>query len=209
MKTQIVLLSLAVLFIGNTAFAILDTGPNSLGVYFDFGTFEQNCIDPPYVEPFTLYFVMANCTQSSIGGFEFSWAMDPDPGAMVIIIGVLLPPNSLNIGDNNNFIVGLGSPLATGPATVLVELTLLNLLPDLAAHLTLGPVTPASIPGQTAFVDGIDTSILLPMNYSTLDGVNVVLDEMGWVRPGVGRLSCPAPVAVEQTPWGSVKALFK
>lgn len=209
MKTRIVLFSLAVLFIGNMAFALVDTGPNSLGVYFDVDTFEQNCFDPPYLEPFTMYFVMANCTRSSIGGFEFSWAMDPDPGGMVIIIGALLPSLPLNIGDNNNFIVGLGSPLATGPATVLVELTLFNLLPDLAAHVTLGPVTPASIPGRTAFVDGIDPSILLPMNYSTLDGVNVVLDEMGWVRPGVARFSCPAPVVVEQTPWGSVKALFK
>ncbi len=44
MKKRIVLLSVAALFIGNTALAIVDTGENSLGVYFDAGTFEENCI---------------------------------------------------------------------------------------------------------------------------------------------------------------------
>jgi len=209
MKKRIVLISLAGLVLGNLAFAIVDTGPNSLGVYFDAGTFEQNCIDPPYLVPFTMYFVMANCTQTFIGGFEFSWAMDPDPAGQVIIMGLLLPMYAINIGDQYNFLVGLGTPLGTGPATVLVELMLFNLLPDLMAHITVGPTTPSSIPGRAAFVDGIDLDILLPMNYSTLDGVNVVLDDNGWVRPGVGRLSCPAPVAIENSAWGSVKTLYR
>ncbi len=208
MKKRIVLLSLAALFIGNTALAIVDTGENSLGVYFDAGTFEENCIDAPYLEFFSMFFVMANCTQPSIGGFEFAWAIDPDPAGQVLIVSAVLPLQALNIGDNFNFIVGLGTPLATGPATVLVELQLFSVIPDLMGHITLGPVTPSSIPGRTAFVDGIDYEILLPMNYSTLDGVIVNLDNNGWVRPGVATFSCPGPVAIEQSSWGSVKALF-
>jgi hypothetical protein len=208
MKKLTMFLALGSLCFSNLAFGILDQGENSLGVYFDPGTFEMNCTDAPYAVPFSMYFVMANCTQSSIGGFEFAWAIDPEPSQPVIALAVVLPQFALNIGDNFNFIVGLGEPLVTGPATVLVEVQLLNLAQDLDSFITVGPVNPSSIPGQTAFVDGIDHDILLPMNYSTLDGVNVNLDENGWVRPGIGMFSCPGPVAVEPSPWGSVKALF-
>lgn len=208
MKMLVVFLVLGIMSSGSLAFGILDEGENSLGVYFDHGTFELNCTDAPFAVPFSMYFVMANCTQSSIGGFEFAWAVDPEPAQPLIPLAVVLPPFALNIGDNYNFIVGVGEPLATGPATVLVEIQLLNLDSDLVSFITVGPAIPASIPGQTAFVDGIDYDILLPMNYSTLDGVYVNLDENGWVRPGIGMFSCPGPVAVESSPWGSVKALF-
>lgn len=208
MKKLTVFLAIASLFLSNLTFGILDDGENSLGVYFDPDTFEMNCTDAPYAVPFNMYFVMANCTQSSIGGFEFSWAVDPEPSQPLIPLVVGLPQFALNIGDNYNFIVGLGEPLVTGPATVLVEVQLLNLAQDLDSFITVGPVSPASIPGHTAFVDGSDYDILLPMNYSTLDGVYVTLDDNGWVRPGIGMFTCPGPVAVESSPWGSVKALF-
>lgn len=209
MMKRILLFSLASLVLSNMAFALSDTGANSLGVYFDPGSFDQNCIEAPFVEVFSMFFVIANCTQSTIGGFEFSWATEPDFTGQVIVLSPILPLQALNIGDNYNFIVGLGTPLATGPATVLVELQLLNIVTDLAAHIRVGPTTPASIPGHTAFVDGIDNSILLPMTYSTLDGVDVTLDEFGWVSPGVGTFSCPGPVAIEPSSWGSVKTLYR
>jgi hypothetical protein len=209
MKKLVVFLALVSMGISSLAFGIMDQGENSLGVYFDAGTFEVNCIDPPVLEPFSMFFVMANCTQSSIGGFEFAWDLDPDPVGDYIVLSALLPPNSLNIGDNKNLIVGVGLPLVTGPATVLVEFQLLVLTPDFLANITVGPVDPPSIPFNTAFVDGNDPSILIPMTYSTLDGNGVTIDPEGWVRPGIGSFGCPGPVAVEQASWGSLKALFK
>ena len=207
MKKLLLLLALTSLMIGSQAFAILDDGQNSLGVYFDAGTFEVNCYDPIPNVPFSMFFVLANCTEDIIGGFEFAWEFDPDPAGTYFTLGTILPPNALNIGDNNNFIVGIGSPYETNEATVLVEMQILFVVPPAEAFVTVGPSTPASIPGSAAFVSG--ESVLFSMRYSTVDGVNVIVDEMGWVRPGLGRIPCPGPIATEKASWGNVKALYK
>ena len=204
MKKLIVLLALTCLT--TSAFAINDTGTNSLGVYFD-ADFNQNCIDYPIAVPFPVYFVMANCSEAAVGGYEFAWRMNPDPVGQYFILGTFLPPDALNIGDNFNLIVGIGVPLLTEAATVLVEFSMMVLTPGVMADITVGPSTPASIPGETAFVSG--ESVLFPMNYSTFDGVFVTRDAQGWIDPGVGTISCPAPIAVEKESMGSVKALFR
>lgn len=207
MKKLILFLALTSLLIGSQASAILDDGPNSLGVYFDAPTFETNCVDFSPTVPFEMYFVLANCTEELIGGFEFSWAFDPDPAGLYFILNTTLPPNALNIGDNSNFIVGIGSPYPTSEATVLVWMQIMFVAPVVEANITVGPSVPASIPGYTAFVSG--NSELFTMNFSTVDGVYVEVDDQGWVRPGVARTPCPGPIAVEQAPWGTVKALYK
>jgi len=205
MKKLLVFLALTSLF-ATTAFAINDSGDNSLGVYFDAPDFNMNCIDYAVSIPFNMYFVLANCTEEVVGGFEFAWALDPEPVGQYFILGTILPPSSLNIGDNNNLIVGIGEPYYTEAATVLVEFNIMILSPGIFADITVGPSTPASIPLNAAFVSG--DSVLFPMNYSTVDGTFVTVDYQGWVRPGVGTIGCPAPIAVEDASWGSVKSLF-
>jgi hypothetical protein len=205
MKKLLVFLALTSLF-ATTAFAINDTGENSLGVYFDAPEFNTNCIDYAVSTPFNMFFVLANCTEEVIGGFEFAWALDPEPVGLYFILGSICPPSSLNIGDNNNLIVGIGEPYYTQAATVLVEFSMMILVPGISADIPVGPSSPASIPLNAAFVSG--NSELFAMNYSTLDGTFVTLDNQGWVRPGVGTIGCPAPIAVEDASWGSVKALF-
>ena len=204
MKKLLVLLALTCF--ASSAFAINDTGTNSLGVYFD-AEFNQNCVDYVPAAPFDMYFVLANCSVPAIGGYEFAWALDPDPAGQYFILNTILPPSSLNIGDNNNLIVGIGTPLATEPATVLVTFSVMVLTPGVMANITVGPATPASIEGESAFVSG--ESVLYPMNYSTFDGEFVTRDNLGFVRPGVGTIGCPAPIAVEKSTMGSVKALFR
>jgi len=206
MKKLLVFLALTSLF-ATTAFAINDTGENSLGVYFDAPDFNMNCLEYQVSVPTNMYFVLANCTEEIIGGFEFAWAFDPDPAGMYFILGTVLPPNALNIGDDHNFIVGIGSPYPSDVATVLVDMSLLFLAPGIIADITVGPSTPASIPGEAAFVSG--NSELFAMNFSTFDGEFVTRDNLGWVRPGVGAIPCPAPIAVEDASWGSLKAMYK
>jgi hypothetical protein len=210
MKMLTLLITLAFLCSGSLAFGINDDGENSLGVYFDPGTFEQNCIDVPVGAPFSMYFVLANCTQPSIGGYEFAWDFDPDLGPDLFELAPILPPLAVRIpAGPREYIVGLGAPLVTGPATQLVEIPFLAFAPGIEANITVGPVEIPSIPGQTAFVDGFDPAILIPMTYSTLGDPGVFIDPEGFVRPGIGTLSCPGPVAVEQSSWGSVKALYQ
>jgi len=206
MKKLIVILALTCLTT-SMAYAINDSGDNSLGVYFDAPEFNVNCLDYQTSVPSNMYFVLANCTEELIGGFEFGWAFDPDPAGMYFILGTVLPPNALNIGDDQNFIVGIGSPYPSDVATVLVEMSLLFLAPGIIADITVGPSEPASIDGEAAFVSG--NSELFAMNYSTFDGVFVTRDVLGWVRPGVGAIPCPGPIAVEDQSWGNVKAMYK
>jgi hypothetical protein len=208
MKKLIVLLALTSLFTSNIAFAISDTGENSLGVYFDFDTFEVNCYDPIPSVPASMYFVMANCTQATIGSFQFSWMLDPDPIGQYLSLGQVLPQGALNLGTENNLIVGMGVPLVTGSATVLVESSIMWLA-HVVADITVGPSTPSSIPGNAVFNDGIDPSLLFTMNFATVDGTNTIIDAEGWVRPGVGSLGCVGPVLNEELSWGGVKALYR
>ena len=204
MKKLLVLLTLTCF--ASSAFAINDTGTNSLGVYFD-PDFNQNCIDYTPSVPFPVYFVMANCSEEAVGGYEFAWAMDPDPVGQYFVLSTVLPPYALNIGDNFNLIVGIGAPYLTDTATVLVQFSMMVLTPGITADITVGPSVPASIEGETAFVSG--ESVLFPMNYSTFDGEFVTRDAEGWVRPGIGNIGCPAPIAIEKQSWGNVKALFQ
>jgi hypothetical protein len=204
MKKLIVLLALTCF--ASSAFAINDEGTNSLGVYFD-PEFNVNCIDYAPASPFNMYFVMANCSVPAIGGFEFAWALDPDPVGQYFILSTILPPDALNIGDNNNLIVGIANPIPTDAATVLVTFSLMVLSPGVTADITVGPTVPASIEGETAFVSSDNE--LYAMNYSTFDGEFVTRDALGWVRPGIGTIGCPAPIAVEKSTMGSVKALFR
>ena len=204
MKKLLVLLTLTCF--ASSAFAINDTGTNSLGVYFD-PDFSTNCVEYVAATPFNMYFVMANCSEEAVGGFEFAWAMDPDPVGQYFVLATILPPDALNIGDNFNLIVGIGAPYLTDTATVLVQFSMMVLTPGITADITVGPSVPASIEGETAFVSG--ESVLFPMNYSTFDGEFVTRDAEGWVRPGIGNIGCPAPIAIEKQSWGNVKALFQ
>ena len=206
MKKLIAILALTCLTT-SMAFAINDDGVNSLGVYFDAPGFNSNCLDYTPSVPANMYFVLANCSEDIIGGFEFGWNFDPDPAGLYFILGTILPPNALNIGDDHNFIVGIGAPYPTDVATVLADMSLLFLAPGIAADLTVGPSVPASIPGEAAFVSG--NSELFPMNFSTFDGELVTRDSQGWVRPGVGAVPCPGPIAVEDQSWGNVKSLYR
>ncbi len=209
MKTTIALLTLMFLLSSTTVLGIADDGINSLGVYFDDGVFEQGCTGYTQFDTFNMYFVLANCTQSTVGGFEFNWRFDPDPLGQYVVMTALLPPNALNIGNLNNFIVGLGTPYPTEEATILVIIQLMLLGPDLEMDIMAGPATPASIPGWPAFVDGVDFNTLLPMTYSTLwdEGGQSLDPETQMIA--IGRIGCPGPVATNNKSFDSLKALYR
>ena len=207
-----VLAFVAVSLLASSAWAITDEGPNSLGVYFDDGTFEVNCYEPTANLPHFMYFVVASpeTPSNTIAGFEFFWDWDPAPALAPFLLAVTLPPGSLNVGDNQNLIVGFGSaPLPNLPATLIVSAQLLwVVVPAVQTYVTVGPATPATIPGRCAIADGADAGFLVPLDFSTVDGVDVVVDGDGFVRPGIGSIGCPAPIATETKTWGSVKSLY-
>jgi hypothetical protein len=206
MKKRLMFIVLASLAISNMALAITDPAENSLGVYFDEGTFDINCIDIAPNQSFNMFFVIANCEFEYLGGFEFGWAFDPDPAGQYFILSATFPTAALNLGDNQNLLVGYSVPVPTAEATVLVQFVILP-LNTFTTDITVGPAVPSSIDGRAVFVDG-DVTTLLPMNFATVDGNTVIVDPDGWVRPGIGSIPCFGPVATEKSSWGSVKSLF-
>ena len=120
-----------------------------------------------------MYFVMAYCTQASVGGFEFGWEEDANISA---VFETIFTNGGTNFGDNQNFLVGFDTPLITGPATLLVEISGLVLALGLS-NISVGPSIPSSFGGESAgFADGANPVLLIPMNYATVDGIN------GWLE---------------------------
>jgi hypothetical protein len=208
MKKLLLALSL-VAMMAASASAVVDHGTSSLGVYFNPGA-DVNCFAPTPATPFNVYFIMANPAVGNMGGFEFGWRFSPAVVPAPFILSTTLPAQALNIGTNTNFIVGLGGGLVTSEATVLVTLNMMVLAavaPE--TYVQVGPAVPASIPGHAAFNDFSNPADIRPMNYATVDGVNVVVDASGWVSPGVAKMSCQGPIATESQTWSGVKALFQ
>ena len=58
-----------------------------------------------------------------------------------IITSLTLPPQALNIGDQHNLIVGIGTPYATSEATVLATLGLFVIVP-FEGYISVGPSEP-------------------------------------------------------------------
>ncbi len=198
------------ILLAGPAFAIIDDGTNSLGAYFDPNGEQPPCFTPTPATPFHVYWILANSPFENLGGFEFAWAIVPELVPAPMVLDLALPPNALNIGDNYNLIVGLGSGLITSEATTLATYTLMTIGPTSSNFVTVGPATPASIPGHAVSGTFDNTNAIAPMNFSTVDDVNVIIDDTGWVVPGVAGFNCPGgPIAAESATWSNVKTLFR
>jgi hypothetical protein len=197
-----VLAALALAVSASSAFALLDDTVDALGIFFDQGLYDENCIEVVDGEPFDVYFVLGHC-QLGVRGFEFAWRMEPAPS--VTILNTTLPPRAVNLGTSTNFLVGLGTPLVTSDATVLVTLRLLTVGVTAGTHFQLGPATPSSIGGHMAFNPGEDIGIIFPMVFPAYDGLSV--DASGWSVPGVATIGCPGPSPTAAQSWSAIKAL--
>ncbi len=197
------------------AFAIADDSENSLGAYFDVPT--CNCVGPEGGVPIgiptevTLYFVLANPTVASLGGFEFAWTFYGAP-VTYDILETTLPPDSMNIGTSTSFVVGMAQPLLTSEATLLTALRLVitRSISD-RTYISVGPSTPPSHPGYMSFVSYDDPATIRHMGCHHISEFYPHLDNDGWLRPGVGWLhGCwPPPVSSEDVTWSRLKAVFQ
>jgi len=209
-------------------------GTNTLGCYFDDdGVFEDgqelvNEQEYSMNSPFTLRFVLSDCSQLSIGGFEFAWRFDPEPTGAYFIIGSSLPPGALNIGTTTNFIVGLGTPLIM--ADQHMQLATVTILPTFQGEeldIQVSQSSPSSIPGPPdehgycVFNDGEDPGLLLIMAYATVDLAEATYTQVEAGLPGpAGDLffvdtplahvgAEPGPVATEARTLSDIKAIFR
>jgi len=194
------------------------THPNEVGLYLNpdgtgpTGTFVMGA-------PVDVYLVLTRPTDVdgngepyiSFYGFECLMTFDPVPDNDLLLLEVVLPPGSLDIGrykDINEgileFIVGIDYNI---PAPVINEsvemakLTFMNLSSTIT-EVTLGPVQPnQSIPGEMAFLGGHQPS--------GTDYILTTMYSMGGSPDAPVFVFNGEAVAVETESFGSVKALYR
>jgi hypothetical protein len=196
--------TIAVCLLVQPALALLDDGQDSLGCYFD-DLGDVNCFDPTPGVPFTLYFILANPWEDCVGYFEFAWRFEPPLDLQPAIYDLVLPPMSLNLGDEQNLMVGIAYGLTSSPATVLASITVMTLAPVSSGQgVAVGPSTPSMFYECPGYGDCSNLNEIWPMNYSSWPAGQA----SGWWT--VAALGCSAQVvAAESATWGDVKPLYR
>ncbi len=113
---------LLVLLVAGSALAVIDENENVVGLYFDTDA-DSDCL-PSVSAPSQIpcYIILTNPNFSDLHGFELGF----DYGDELMHLGTTLAVNeSINVGDNDNLIVGFGQPTSTQSATLLATLNMM------------------------------------------------------------------------------------
>jgi hypothetical protein len=193
---KLVLLLMASMLVASSAFAVVDQDPDMVGMYFD-PTADTTCLTGvvPYAQV-AAHVILTNPSFDYLYGFEFGYDVT---GNAMILSSTFENPQALDVGEGQNFIVGFGSPSACSEATVLVNMTIMNM------NVTPEPISfnlRASNPSSNDL--GLPTMLLangqlLPVGYNTLDG-NIVAVING---------TCDDVVATDATTFDAVKSLYR
>ncbi len=193
MKKMLVLL--LSLLVASSAMAVVDTDDDMMGIYFD-ETADINCLTDvaPYSQIPT-FVIMTNPTNDFIGGFEFGYTVDGD----ATVLSSTLPENSIDVGGPGNHIVGLGGPLPTSEATVVVSLNVMYMnTAGAPVSFVLHGSNPSSLnPELPTILYG--EGQLMSLGTSTLPGTMTALIN------GV----CEDVVDTDETSFGNLKSLYR
>lgn len=183
------------------AFAIpIDPLPDHIGVYFDPGATETNFDSTPNV-PFSAYVIITNPTAANIWGVELSYDLVVPPGYenSYVRLGNDLPPQALDIGDNENpaqgdYVVGMASPIPQSSAVIFVTWEFV-FTDDFSMDIFLGPASASSNEdGLPAYAEDDSMVTLGPSSGDVTIPVAMINGGVSDV-PGPGSLN---PVVLEQ-----------
>ncbi len=153
-----------------------DQGYAVLGIYTQPEASEEAAVVLENVDagvPYTIYFVMYHHRLESynLGGFEFSWRIDPAEMAPMVLETSYNNDQAYNFGDAFNQLVGFAwrQPTAPDAPLLLFSADIMFLTPPTNASVYLGTATPASIAGEMAYADLVfpdNLQIMKPNNSS-------------------------------------------
>jgi hypothetical protein len=186
MKKLVAILVLTL--IASNASAILVDTPNNLGLYFDPSADTIQLYD--HFMFTQMYLVITNPTFDAIKGLEcyVDWVE-----ANCTYYGMILPTGALNVGDQHNVVIGLGSAMATSPITLMATY---NLMPSAnPTHFALSAALPPSIPGDLpVVVDGNDNMFQINLEFGSGEVCASINSDI---------------VDSESETWGGVKSLYR
>jgi len=168
MKKLIILLT--VLLTASFAFAMVDTDPDMMGMYFDEDA-DLPCLDgvAPY-STHNLYIIITNPSFDLLFGWEAGY--DLLGPAQVLSTG--FPPEQLPLdvgGNPGNHIVGFGEPMIMGPVNIVAFVAVLYMDTELGPlDFILHGADPGSLPGDLPVVLLAD-GVLMTLGLSAADGL--------------------------------------
>ncbi len=123
------------------------TDPNLIAVVFDNGDINYN---GPAVVPLNLQVRLLNPTApNGFNAFEFKLKLPPN----TFLLNTILPPGSINIGNGEDFIVGVGTcQPAVNDQFVFMEFVILK-VDTIPGDFFLQPTDMPSLPGEMAYQD--------------------------------------------------------
>ncbi len=215
MRNIIFLICLSLISVA--AFAVIDPGPNSIGIYFDQQA-ESNYADVPLLETFAAYVILTNPTESTISAVEYRHevVVQSDVLNAVLPMGISDPcgdgcifggacgdqcmfePRGYFGRDNYQAFYVFGQSINAQPATVLMSIHFV-LLSEATLEFYLGPVTefPSTPLGDPVYYGAGSEPVPL--------GVSSGSFELPVAEVNTGH----QPVVVESGTWGTVKSLYR
>ncbi len=176
----------------------ISSASNDLGLYFDEAA-TDNCHLEGLLEVTSVYLVLRHPSNpGGIGGWQGTMFCDEG----VFIAGYTLMGQTINVGTNNNFVVGLGNPLPTAETVTLAVFDVLATVP--------GGLCFDALEGDTyqtpIYLAGDDYNTMIPM----------YLEYGGGSQPSlsIGLEDCPVSNLVGSVStdsgrsWDGIKALF-
>lgn len=176
------------------AFAGLDSGSDSFGVYFD-ANGNSNTSTQPVFTPFNVYLLLVNPTAATNG---FECTLTPS-GAPYFVLATNLGSGALDVdGSPNGYAVGAASAYAVNGGGAIVLATLQMMVQATTPlEFRIGPATVPSMPGGLPVVTG--DGILRQCGISSGSTAAPVAFVNGTEQP----------VGQETSSFGSVKSLFR
>ncbi len=213
------LMSVALLALAVPAAAVVDPGPNGIGVFFDsYGDHNCSPYPPAVYTPLTAYLLVTNPGASGkIAGWEGQLLINPPTFAAGITLDI--GPEALNVFTAPAFNVGFTSVgVRQGNPITLVTFTTFYLGGPISFG--VGPTEPSSTHGACpCFVDAVDNALLVllrptcdrpwPFTPAQTYGGAVPYPDSAYLSATVGGCMVDCVVATEPSSWGSVKALYK
>ena len=192
----------AVLSVGQTAFAALpQPGDDLFGIYAGTNFNEDPSDDnPPYVDAVpgavTVYVYLTNVTAPTIGAYEF--ALNYSGGTTPQILEMVLPPESIDLGNGKDFVVVLETPLPPDPFGHVILMSLTYLVTETApVQIAVGPTSTPMLQNQISYLEAAMSPHIRAMNPLS-----------GSFDDPIFSFN-PTNPAVESTSWSDIKSKYR
>lgn len=167
-----------------------------LGVFWDENYLSNNTYNNPTNAVIEGYLVLSEPSQS--GGVS-AWEAQIKIDATATLLSWQLEGDAINVGEGNEYVVGLGTPLPFTSDALLATFTVLNLDANAETEIHGTPNFVPSVPGQMSWIAADLPSALLPIHTasgtSLLGSItpNQVIDT-DWYSVSPGAIDIPAVV---------------